>query len=249
MPTAFNRSCTHLGAGPFLTPRISRPAKIGQASLFSGVKSSAALMGEGNLPATGVTFSVFSVPRPAAARSRAMPNTLAASPRLGVMETSISGSLARRPASTSAAITGAPTLAPARQLDDAVMVFAQQQFAGAEHIMPRDSTPRMVPSFRASPVAGMTVPGRASTTLMPARALGAPQTICSVVRAGRDAAQPQLVGIGMLFGGDDFADDEILQAAPGSVTLSTSRPMAVRRSAIWSTRRRRCRDALSARRG
>ena len=40
MPTAFRRSCTHLGEGPFFTLRIRRPAKIGQAFLFSGVKSS-----------------------------------------------------------------------------------------------------------------------------------------------------------------------------------------------------------------
>ena len=51
----------------------------------------------GNLPATGCTFSVFSVPRPAAARSRAMPQTLAASPRLGVMETSIKESVDKSP--------------------------------------------------------------------------------------------------------------------------------------------------------
>ena len=182
MPTALKRSCTHLGAGPFLTPRISRPAKIGQASLFSGVKSRVIFLGEGNLPATGATFSVLSVPRPAAARSRAMPQTLAASPRLGVMETSnhrIGGQQARLPPAPRR--RGAPTLAPALKLDDAVMIFAQQQFAGAEHIMPRDSTPRMVPIFSASPLAGITVPGRASTTLMPARALGAPQTICKRV--------------------------------------------------------------------
>ena len=59
MPTALNRSCTHLGAGPFFTPRISRPAKIGQASLFSGVKSRVMFFGLGNLPATGWTFSVL----------------------------------------------------------------------------------------------------------------------------------------------------------------------------------------------
>ena len=34
MPTDLSRSWTHLGAGPFLTPRIRRPAKIGQAFLF-----------------------------------------------------------------------------------------------------------------------------------------------------------------------------------------------------------------------
>src|SRR6202041_4049806 len=59
MPTDFSRSCTHLGAGPFLTPRISRPSKIGQAFLFSGEKSSVIFLELGNLPATGWDFSVL----------------------------------------------------------------------------------------------------------------------------------------------------------------------------------------------
>src|ERR1700727_3562748 len=59
IPTDFKRSCTHLGAGPFLTPRISRRAKIGQAFLFSGEKSRLIFLGLGNLPSTGWTFSVL----------------------------------------------------------------------------------------------------------------------------------------------------------------------------------------------
>src|SRR5476649_2450484 len=182
MPTLFSRSCTHWGAGPFLTPRIRRPAKMGQASLFSGVKSSVIFFGEGNLPATGATFSVLSLPRPLAAKSRAMPNTEAASPRLGVMATSSNGSLASRPASTSAATTGAPALAPG--FSSMMPSWSSPSSSSrAEHIMPRDSTPRMVPSLSTSPVAGITVPGRASTTLIPARALDTLQIVCGAPNA------------------------------------------------------------------
>ena len=32
-PTEVSLRCSHSGDGPFFTPRISRPAKVGQASL------------------------------------------------------------------------------------------------------------------------------------------------------------------------------------------------------------------------
>ena len=177
MPTAFSRSCTHLGAGPFFTPRISRPAKIGQASLFSGVKVQRDGFGRGEFARHRLTVlglqRAQARPRPDRARCR---NTLAASPRLGVMETSITGSLQQPDAP---ARDRRADLGVGRQLDDAVMIFAQQQVRGPStscRAIPRRGWCRSSALRR---VAGMTVPGRASTTLMPARALGAPQTICS----------------------------------------------------------------------
>ena len=98
--------------------------------------------------------------------------------------------------------------------------------------MPRDSTPRMVPSFSASPVAGITVPGRASTTLMPARALGAPQTICSVSLPSLTLHRRSLSALGCFSAVTTSPTMKSFRPAPGSVTLSTSRPMAVSRSAI-----------------
>ena len=58
------------------------------------------------------------------------------------------------------------------QFENAVMFSADAEFIDRAHSMPCDSTPRMVPFFRASPVSGMTSPGRASTTLMPAPRIG-----------------------------------------------------------------------------
>ena len=55
--------------------------------------------------AAGVTTSTMEALVPNAV-ARAMPNTLAASPRLGVIDTSNKGSLARRPAASSAPATG-----------------------------------------------------------------------------------------------------------------------------------------------
>ena len=46
---------------------------------------------------------------------------------------------------------------------------------------------------------------------MPVRALGAPHTTWTHARAGVDLADAQPVGVGMLHGLDDVADDEALQ--------------------------------------
>ncbi len=89
-PIAASRSCSHRGDGPFLTPRTSRPRNSGQA-LSSGPARCTA-MGEGNAPGTGSMCSGFSVPRSAAARSRAMPRTPRQSARLAVILMSSTGS-------------------------------------------------------------------------------------------------------------------------------------------------------------
>ena len=83
--------CSQAGEGPFCTPRISRPAKTGQAPCAT---SSAIVtwIGEGNRPATASIAGVFSRPSPRAARSRATPVTPSASGRLGVMAMSKTGS-------------------------------------------------------------------------------------------------------------------------------------------------------------
>ena len=82
--------------------------------------------------------------------------------------------------------------------------------------MPRDSTPRMVPILSASPLTGITTPGRANTAFMPVCALGAPQTTwIGAAGAGVDHAELQLVGVGMFLGRDDMGDGEILQPRAG----------------------------------
>ena len=82
-PIARRRLCSQSGLGPFVTPRISRPVKCGARSAASGAMVMP--MGLSKPPSTGWISSGFSVPRPRAARSRAMPRTASASGRLGVI--------------------------------------------------------------------------------------------------------------------------------------------------------------------
>jgi hypothetical protein len=46
----------------------------------------------------------------------------------------------------------------------------------SEHSIPFDSTPRITPGFKSTPVPGMCIPGAAKTPTSPVRAFGAPQT-------------------------------------------------------------------------
>jgi hypothetical protein len=58
------------------------------------------------------------------------------------------------------------------------MVVGDHHLAlGAEHAV--DSTPRITPGLRSTPVPGICVPGGANTPTSPVRALGAPQTTCT----------------------------------------------------------------------
>ncbi len=107
-PIAFSRVRSQSGLGPFVTLRTRRPAKTGQALALSLSKSSSIGVRLTNPPLTGLTVSFFNLPRPAAARSRAMPRTPRQSGRFGVMATSITAS--SRP---SAEAAGLPIFAPA----------------------------------------------------------------------------------------------------------------------------------------
>ena len=86
-PMERSRRCSHSGLGPLRTPRTVRPNTQRQAG-----DSMRQPMGEGKRPFTGGGDHGASVPTPAAARSRATPRTAKASPRLGVMAISITGS-------------------------------------------------------------------------------------------------------------------------------------------------------------
>ena len=69
-PIAFSRRAIHSGEAPLVTPLTERAKKAGQPSI-SSVRTS----GPGPTPAISGTMMALSVPRPAAARSRAMPRT------------------------------------------------------------------------------------------------------------------------------------------------------------------------------
>ena len=93
--------------------------------------------GEG-CPSPASIGSGFSLPRPAAARSRAMPRTPRQSGRLGVTSISITGS--SRPSAFAAA---AADLGVGGQLDDAGMLVGELAARAPSSSMPFDTTPRI----------------------------------------------------------------------------------------------------------
>ena len=83
--------------------------------------------------------------------------------------------------------------------------------SSSARIIPFDSRPRSLAFFSLVP-SGMTAPGLATATVWPAATLGAPQTICDgVLLADVDDADAEPVGVGVLVGLDDLADDEVLK--------------------------------------
>ena len=140
---AASRRCSHSGEGPFFTPRIRRPANTGH---ISGASMRTAT-GDGNLPGTGATDGVFSSPRLAAARSRAMPATPSQSARLGVTSKSITGSAPNTPAA------GSPT-SWASSSSRMPSLSSASSSSAAEHSMPCETTPRTGFSTRVTPRPG-----------------------------------------------------------------------------------------------
>ncbi len=130
-PTEISFCCSQAGEGPFFTPRISRPEKIGQASGASKRMAT----GQGKPPFTGATEVSFSVPRPAAARSRAMPTTPSQSGRFGVTSKSITAS---RPSASAAEVPTARASGSSMIPSDSSAVSSSE----AEHSMPLETTPR-----------------------------------------------------------------------------------------------------------
>ena len=111
----------------------------------------------------------------------------------------------------------------------------------SEHSMPFDSTPRMTPGFRSTPVPGMCVPGAAKTPIIPVRAFGAPQTTCTSW-AGPDGPSGHVSTRQRrslsAFGCGRASITRAMVNAPscraGSSTPSTSSPRSVSASAISS---------------
>ena len=108
-----------------------------------------------------------------AATSRAMPRMLMQSPRFGVRLTS--RIVSSRP---SASISLAPVVVSAGN-SSSPTASSDSASSRAEQSMPNDSTPRSLACLISMPP-GSFAPTVASGAFMPARALGAPQTICTV---------------------------------------------------------------------
>ena len=148
-PMARRRDCSHAGLGPFLTLRNRRPATKGQASALSPGRSRRQRKGLSKVPGTAGTSNGLSLPRPAAARSRAMPRTPRQSPRFGVISTSITGS--SRP-KTSA--KGVPTTASSGR-SMMPSCSSERPISRSETSMPLEASPRITPGFKIVSVPGM----------------------------------------------------------------------------------------------
>ncbi len=228
-PIAFSRFCSQSGEGPFLTPRTTRPANTGQASALSLSKSSLIGTGSAKLPFTGLMASALSLPRPAAARSRAMPRTPRQSGRLGVMATSMTAS--SRP---SAFAAGLPILADAGS-SMMPLCSSDNSSSRSDSSMPLDSTPRILALVRVRPEPGMVLPTGANTAFNPARALGAPHTTCNRSLPVSTSHTWSLSALGCFSHFKTCATRNGASVVAGSNTSSTSSPMRVSISAISAT--------------
>ena len=114
--------------------------------------------------------------------------------------------------------------------------------------MPRDSTPRMLEILSASPETGMTVPGPREHALHARMRIGRAADDLHDVVARIDHAKLELVGVGMFVRRDDMGDNEILQRRALVFDRFHFEPDARHRVGDRLARRRRSRDAPSARR-
>ena len=137
-----SRRCSHSGEGPFVTPRITRPAKSGQAGSVSAAMETG--IGFAKAPGTFSTVSGRSVPSPRAARSRATPRTPSASGRLGVILIWIIGSMAAGRFSASQCTKVSPTSPEGSSMMP--LCSSDSSSSRSEAIMPWLSTPRILPT-------------------------------------------------------------------------------------------------------
>ncbi len=95
-------------------------------------------------------------------------------------------------------------------------------------IMPWLSTPRIRPTLMVVSMPGIQAPGAATTTLMPARALGAPQTICFSPSAVATRQTRSLSASGCGRASMTSPTVKAASRSAGLVTFSTSSPRSER---------------------
>ena len=99
--------------------------------------------------------------------------------------------------------------------------------------MPLESTPRILPLASVIFLEGMYVPTGENTPLMPARALGAPQTTCTGAPAPVSTMHTRSrSALGCWFASTTWATMKSRSLSAGFSTCSTSRPMRVSVSTI-----------------
>ena len=174
------------------------------------------------MAASGIS-SAFTCADSAAATSKATPRTLKQSARLGV---SLSSKLASgRPRY---AASGEPTGASAGS-SSRPDASASMPSSFAEHSMPCESTPRSLAALMAMPP-GSVAPTVASGAFRPGRALGAPQTICTVPAPVATWHTCRRSASGCFSQERISATTTPSRPSPSTCASSTSRPMAVSRA-------------------
>ena len=247
-PMALSRAFSQAGLSVFLTPSMRQAAKSGQVSPVTAISVLPFFS-----PLIACAVSSFNVPRPAAAKSRAMPRTPKQSGRLGVMPISIIGSFNPNASAAGVPIFGASasSIMPSWSSD--------RPSSAPEHIMPWLSIPRIFALPSTMPLAGITAPSCAKMPIRPARALGAPHTsFCSpaplfTVQICKRSAS----GCGSV--ARISATSKLAKVSDGSLSASTSSPIRVNLSTIsaseavlsrWACSQERvnfiCRSYLSA---
>ena len=101
--------------------------------------------------------------------------------------------------------------------------------------MPALWTPRISPTFRVMPVPGMKAPAAANTAFMPVLAFGAPQTTDTMPSPVSTLQARRRSAFGCCTASITCATRKDASAAPGFSTPSSSRPIWVRVSVIWSS--------------
>ena len=168
-PDRSRRSFIQAGVGAVgFNPRMTRPVKRPHSS---GALICTGLTHE-HVGGTAVISGIVSVAPVTARKSRPTPITESASPRLGVNLISMRFSSKRSALRISSPI-GASSFKTQRPEWSSEIPSSR-----AEQSMPKLSTPRILAFLMVKPP-GKTAPILAHGTLMPALALGAPQTICS----------------------------------------------------------------------
>ena len=111
--------------------------------------------------------------------------------------------------------------------------------------MPALCTPRISPTFRVMPVPGMKAPGAAKTAFMPVRALGAPQTTETMPSPASTLQARRRSALGCCTASITWAMRNDASAAPRFSTPSSSSPICVSVSVIWSSVASVCRCDFS----
>ena len=202
-PMARNRVRSQAGLGALRTSAMRRTANAGARA--SSSRSMLTATGQGASARTGTTDGVVRRPSPAAARSRAMPATPAASGRFGVRLISMTGVVEAGEGGV-----GRADRRVVGQLQDAVVVLGEFEFGGrAQHPVRGDAANDAGAQHEL--LAGDPGADRREHRTQAGPRVGRAADDLDRCAAGVHHADPQPVGVGVLLGAHDAGHDETLQ--------------------------------------